>query len=88
VSDATTATGATRVEEAFATARRQGRAALVVYLTAGYPDVETSKACFEAAVDAGADVLEVGLPFSDPMMDGPGSWSWSAPWTSTSPCSP
>jgi tryptophan synthase alpha chain len=71
VSDATTATGATRVEEAFATARRQGRAALVVYLTAGYPDVETSKACFEAAVDAGADVLEVGLPFSDPMMDGP-----------------
>jgi tryptophan synthase alpha chain len=71
MSVSTAATGAARVEEAFATARAQGRAALVVYLTAGYPDVATSRACFEAAVDAGADVLEVGLPFSDPMMDGP-----------------
>lgn len=63
--------GARGIQDAFATARSQGRAALVVYLTAGYPDRTTSKACFEAAVDAGADVLEVGLPFSDPMMDGP-----------------
>jgi tryptophan synthase alpha chain len=71
VSESTRLTPATRVEDAFAAARAQGRAALVVYLTAGYPDVATSKACFEAAVDAGADLLEVGLPFSDPMMDGP-----------------
>jgi tryptophan synthase alpha chain len=68
---AETVTGARRVEDAFAVAREQGRAALVVYLTAGYPDVEVSRACFEAAAAAGADVLEVGLPFSDPMMDGP-----------------
>jgi tryptophan synthase alpha chain len=71
MSGATTSTAAGRVEAAFAAARQQGRAALVVYLTAGYPDPATSKACFEAAVDAGADLLEVGLPFSDPMMDGP-----------------
>jgi tryptophan synthase alpha chain len=71
MSEATTSTAAERVEDAFAAAREQGRAALVVYLTAGYPDPATSKACFEAAVDAGADLLEVGLPFSDPMMDGP-----------------
>jgi tryptophan synthase alpha chain len=71
MSGATTSTAAGRVEAAFAAARQQGRAALIVYLTAGYPDPATSKACFEAAVDAGADLLEVGLPFSDPMMDGP-----------------
>ncbi len=63
--------GARRIEDAFATARSQGRAALVAYLTAGYPDPATSRACIEAAVEAGADVVEVGLPFSDPMMDGP-----------------
>lgn len=63
--------GAGRIRDAFATARAQGRAALVVYLTAGYPDPATWRDCVEAAVDAGADVVEVGLPFSDPMMDGP-----------------
>lgn len=63
--------GHRRIGEAFARARAEGRAALICYLTAGYPDVATSKACFEAAVDAGADVVEVGVPFSDPMMDGP-----------------
>lgn len=63
--------GARRIEDAFAAARAQGRAALVAYLTAGYPDPVTSRACIEAAVEAGADVIEVGLPFSDPMMDGP-----------------
>lgn len=63
--------GAGRIGEAFARARAEHRAALVVYLTACYPDATVSRACFEAAVDAGADVLEIGLPFSDPMMDGP-----------------
>ena len=63
--------GARRISTAFADARAEGRAALVTYLTAGYPDVATSRACIEAAVEAGADVVEVGLPFSDPMMDGP-----------------
>lgn len=65
------AAGPARIAAAFARARAEGRAALVVYLTAGFPDLATSRACFEAAVDAGADVLEIGIPFSDPMMDGP-----------------
>jgi tryptophan synthase alpha chain len=63
--------GTDRIVDAFARARAEDRAALVVYLTACYPDPATSRACFEAAVEAGADVLELGLPFSDPMMDGP-----------------
>ncbi len=63
--------GPARIAAAFARARAEDRAALVVYLTAAYPDPATSRACFEAAVEAGADILEVGLPFSDPMMDGP-----------------
>lgn len=63
--------GEARIGAAFAAARDESRAALVTYLTAGYPDPATSRACFEAAVAAGADVIEVGLPFSDPMMDGP-----------------
>ncbi len=63
--------GHARIAEAFARARDEDRAALIIYLTAAYPDVATSRACFEAAVEAGADVLEVGIPFSDPMMDGP-----------------
>ena len=71
MSATSTLAGARRITDAFVAARGQGRAALVAYLTAGYPDVATSRACIEAAVEAGADVIEVGLPFSDPMMDGP-----------------
>ena len=63
--------GSDRIAAAFARAAAEDRAALIVYLTAGYPDVETSRACLRAAVEAGADVVEVGLPFSDPIMDGP-----------------
>lgn len=66
-----TVVGARRIADAFDRARGEGRAALVAYLTAGYPDPATSRDCIEAAVEAGADVVEVGLPFSDPMMDGP-----------------
>ena len=44
---------------------------LVVYLTIGDPDLETSKKIALAAIDAGADVLELGVPFSDPLADGP-----------------
>lgn len=63
--------GGARIAEAFARAKAEDRSALIVYLTACYPDAERSRACFEAAVEAGADILEVGIPFSDPMMDGP-----------------
>lgn len=56
---------------AFETARAEGRAALVGYLPAGYPSVEGSIEAITAMVDAGCDVIEVGLPYSDPVMDGP-----------------
>jgi len=65
------ATGTTRVADAVRVANDDGRAALVVYLPAGCPDLDTSRACMEAAVEAGADLIEVGFPYSDPLMDGP-----------------
>ena len=69
--DGSTSRGSARIAAAFARAAAEDRAALIVYLTAGYPDPETSRACIRAAVEAGADIIEVGLPFSDPIMDGP-----------------
>ncbi len=60
-----------RLGEAFARARTEGRAALVGYLPAGYPSVEGCVAALRAMVDGGVDVIEVGLPYSDPLMDGP-----------------
>ena len=62
---------ATRIDNRFADLKRQGRAALVTFLTAGDPDTETSLAILKALPDAGADVIEVGMPFTDPMADGP-----------------
>lgn len=56
---------------AFAKARAEGRAALVGYLPAGFPDVDGSIAALRTMVDAGCDVIEIGLPYSDPVMDGP-----------------
>jgi tryptophan synthase alpha chain len=56
---------------AFEKARADGRAALVGYLPAGFPDVERGIEALRAMVDAGCDVIEVGLPYSDPVMDGP-----------------
>lgn len=51
--------------------RAEGRAALVGYLPAGYPDLDGSVALLRAMVESGVDVVEVGLPYSDPVMDGP-----------------
>ena len=56
---------------AFDKARADGRAALVGYLPAGFPDVDGSIAALRTMVDAGCDVIEIGLPYSDPVMDGP-----------------
>jgi tryptophan synthase alpha chain len=57
--------------DVFAEARAEGRAALIGYLPAGYPSVGGARAALEAMVEGGCDVLEVGLPYSDPLMDGP-----------------
>ncbi|HET8602734.1 MAG TPA: tryptophan synthase subunit alpha [Marmoricola sp.] len=56
---------------AFEKARAEGRAALVGYLPAGFPDVQGGIDAMTAMVEAGCDVIEVGLPYSDPVMDGP-----------------
>lgn len=60
-----------RLLEAFARARAEDRAALVGYLPAGYPDVDTAVAAMRAMVENGVDVVEIGIPYSDPMLDGP-----------------
>jgi tryptophan synthase alpha chain len=65
------ATGTDRIADAFARARDQGRAALMPYMMGDFPDPETSRAVAEAYVDAGADLIELGVPFSDPLADGP-----------------
>jgi tryptophan synthase alpha chain len=59
------------IGEAFRSARDEGRAALMPYMMAGFPDHETSLAIAGAYVDAGADLIELGVPFSDPLADGP-----------------
>jgi tryptophan synthase alpha chain len=57
--------------DAFAKARAEDRAALVGYLPAGFPDVPGAVEALRTMVDAGCDVIEIGLPYSDPVMDGP-----------------
>jgi len=63
--------GARRVRDAFARAADERRSALVAYLMAGYPDEAASLEAASAALGAGADLLEIGIPFSDPVADGP-----------------
>ncbi len=58
-------------KEVFADLRHEGRAALIPFFVIGDPDYDTSLAVVKAAIDAGADVLELGIPFSDPIADGP-----------------
>jgi len=60
-----------RIERRFAALREEGRAGLVTYLTAGDPDPVTSAKLFAGLAAAGADLIEIGMPFSDPMADGP-----------------
>ena len=60
-----------RIEARFAELKSQGRAGLVTFVTAGDPDLETSFEIVKALPGAGADIIELGMPFSDPMADGP-----------------
>jgi tryptophan synthase alpha chain len=61
----------TRIDRRFAALKQEGRAALVTFITAGDPDYATSLAILTAVPAAGADVVELGMPFTDPMADGP-----------------
>ncbi len=61
----------TRIDKRFAALRREGRAGLVTFITAGDPDFDTSLAILKDLPAAGADIIELGMPFSDPMADGP-----------------
>ncbi len=64
------ATGVERIARAFARATSEHRLAVAIYLTVGYPDRALTGALLRAALDGGADVLELGVPFSDPLADG------------------
>ncbi len=61
----------TRIDARFAALKDQGRAGLVTFLTAGDPDPQTSLELLMALPEAGADIIELGMPFTDPMADGP-----------------
>ena len=63
--------GLERIAAAFVSAKEDGRAALMPYFTLGYPDSATSLDVVEAIAQAGADLIELGFPFSDPLADGP-----------------
>jgi tryptophan synthase alpha chain len=64
-------TATSRIARCFEERARQGRAVLVPYITAGFPELATTVPLMTALADAGADVIELGIPFSDPLADGP-----------------
>jgi tryptophan synthase alpha chain len=66
-----TLTGVQRIAAAFSAASADGHAALMPYFTAGFPDLATSEEILVAIAEAGADLIEIGVPFSDPLADGP-----------------
>ena len=59
-----------RISQAFARAKQEGRGAFVAYLTMGYPSIAASEAAADALIAGGADIIELGVPFSDPFADG------------------
>ncbi|MDQ2704248.1 MAG: tryptophan synthase subunit alpha, partial [Pseudomonadota bacterium] len=61
----------TRIDRRMATLKSEGRPALVTYFMGGDPDYETSLRIMQALPGAGSDIIELGMPFSDPMADGP-----------------
>jgi tryptophan synthase alpha chain len=73
-----------RIAVRFAELHSGGRAGFIPFLTAGDPDAETSSAILEKLPQAGADIIELGMPFSDPMADGPAIQAKRLPWWSAS----
>jgi tryptophan synthase alpha chain len=71
VSSNTLTSGSGRIARRFAALKHEGRAGLVTFITAGDPDHETCRAVLEGLAEAGADLIELGMPFTDPMADGP-----------------
>ncbi len=63
-------TGVSRIAAAFAAAKAAGRAAFIPYITVGHPDLDTADTVVPALVAAGAEIIELGVPFSDPLADG------------------
>ena len=61
----------TRIRSCFETLKTENRKALVVFITAGDPDLESTKSILDVIDDSGADIVELGVPFSDPLADGP-----------------
>ncbi len=68
-----------RLSTRFAACAAEGRAALVTFVTAGDPDLATSAAVLRALVANGADIVELGMPFTDPMADGAVDPAWQYP---------
>jgi tryptophan synthase alpha chain len=60
-----------RIEDTFAELAGRGERALICYVVAGYPDIKSSQKVIDALVKGGADIIEIGIPFSDPIADGP-----------------
>ena len=60
-----------RIEQIFRTKRERGEAAMIFYITAGYPDLATTEKVIDILAEEGADLIELGIPFSDPIADGP-----------------
>jgi tryptophan synthase alpha chain len=60
-----------KVKSIFEDISKKGEKALICYIVGGYPDLETSKEIIKTLIDSGADIIEIGIPFSDPMADGP-----------------
>jgi tryptophan synthase alpha chain len=71
MADAATIAGTERIGAAFEAARAEGRAALMPYMMGGFPDPDAAVAIADAYAGAGADLVELGIPFSDPLADGP-----------------
>jgi tryptophan synthase alpha chain len=60
-----------RIDNVFADLKTQGKTGIIAYVTVGYPDVDATRAVVPAIIEAGADMIELGVPFSDPLADGP-----------------